>query len=205
MSSKKPRSRPASKFSFAVDREALGVSSAWADVFVPEKPTGDQESVSAKVAQSATVADNATDVHSATDALSASVELSATVAAPKSARSLRCVADGLTPGQFVVYTHMFQRGEGDEERLYSGGYHDLCRATGLSKRGVQNIIAELQEKHVLKLEKPPGHYRTQVSFYRVRSESDVLAGWYAEGYRFVLGKGRILLRDGPHGGTQRDE
>lgn len=121
----------------------------------------------------------------------------ATAALPKSARQLKTVADGLTPGQFIVYTHMYQRGEGGDERLYSGGYHDLCNATGLSKRGVQNIIAELQEKNALTLEKPPGHHRTQVSVYRVHSESDVLAAWYAEGYRFVVGKGRVLLRTAP--------
>lgn len=108
---------------------------------------------------------------------------------------MRSIADGLTPGQFVVYTQMYQRGEGGEERIYTGGYHDLCSATGLSKRGVQNIIAELQEKHALKLERAPGHHRTQVSVYRVPSERDVLAGWYADGYRFVVGKGRVLLRD----------
>ena len=91
---------------------------------------------------------------------------------------------------------MYQRGEGGEERLYAGGYHELCRATGLSKRGVQNIVAELQQKKAVLLQKAPGHHRSQVSVYQVRAESDVLAGWYAEGYRFVLGKGRILLRAG---------
>ena len=27
--------------------------------------------------------------------------------------------------------------------LYKGGYSDLCAQTGLSKRGIQNVIAEL--------------------------------------------------------------
>ena len=87
---------------------------------------------------------------------------------------------------------MYREAKGESDRLYSGGYQDLCTLTGLSKRGIQNIIGELQEKSVLTLERPPGHHRSEVSVYRVPSERSVLQRWYDAGYRYVAGKGRVL-------------
>jgi len=113
------------------------------------------------------------------------------------AKPLRSVADGLTPGQLLVYTQMYAKGEGQGTRFYRGGYQSLCALTGLSKRGLQNVIGELQAKSVVSIETAPGHKPTQVSVYRVRPEGEVLQFWHAAGLRFVIGKGKVLLRQPP--------
>jgi hypothetical protein len=132
----------------------------------------------------------------------ATVEGSATVAqSPRFARvlrprPLRRITDGMTPGQFAVYSLMYEEGEvqpQEKSRLYRGGYLDLCRLTGLSKRGVQNIVAELQLKNVITIRQAPGHHKTQTTIYQVDSEDVVLAGWHSRGYRFAIGKGKALI------------
>jgi hypothetical protein len=109
-------------------------------------------------------------------------------------RPLRRITDGLTPGQYAVYSLMFENSETAEggERLYLGGYADIGRLTGLSKRGIQNVIGELQEKGVLRLHRAPGHHRLQTSGYIVLKAESVLAGWFARGWRFATGKSKRL-------------
>ena len=109
-------------------------------------------------------------------------------------RPLRRVTDGLTPGQYAVYSLMLANGEADEggERLYRGGYADIGLMTGLSKRGIQNVIRELMEKSVIRLHTAPGHHRLQTSAYVVPKAESVLAGWFARGWRFATGKSKRL-------------
>jgi hypothetical protein len=109
-------------------------------------------------------------------------------------RPLRRITDGLTPGQYSVYSLMLTdaQSEGAEDRIYRGGYADLCRLTGLSKRGIQNVIAELQEKSVIRLHTAPGHHRLQTSAYVVPNPDTVLAGWFKLGWRFAVGKSKRL-------------
>ncbi len=109
-------------------------------------------------------------------------------------RPLRRITDGLTPGQYSVYSLMLTdaQSEGAEDRIYRGGYADLCRLTGLSKRGIQNVIAELQEKSVIRLHTAPGHHRLQTSAYVVPDPDVVLAAWFKLGWRFALGKSKRL-------------
>lgn len=80
------------------------------------------------------------------------------------------------------------------DRIYRGGYADLCRLTGLSKRGVQNVIGELQEKTVIRLHTAPGHHRSQTSIYEVPQPTSVLEKWYATGWRFAAGKSKRLTQ-----------
>lgn len=110
-------------------------------------------------------------------------------------RSVSKITDGFTAGQFTVYTLMYQAGTADEDgsRLYRGGYNDLRLLTGLSKRGLQNVVAELQEKKALRLHQAPGYHRVQTSVYRVLGENQVLAEWRASGWRYALGKGKRLV------------
>jgi hypothetical protein len=109
-------------------------------------------------------------------------------------RKIRTILDGLTPGQFTVYSLMWQKGEqaGEGKRLYGGGYRALCDLTGMSKRGIQNVVAELQHKGVISIHQAPGYHRTQFSVYQVLGENEVLAYWKSQGYLFALGKGKEL-------------
>lgn len=166
------------------------------------------EAILSCVADSGTVAESATGIpnETATVANAAthrSVEHNppvvdiATVAAlrpPWKLRPLRRVTDGLTPGQYAVYSLMFENADGTEggERVYRGGYADIGRLTGLSKRGIQNVIAELQEKSVIRLHRAPGHHRLQTSAYLVPSPESILAAWSAQGWRFAFGKSKRL-------------
>src|ERR1035438_5659649 len=109
-------------------------------------------------------------------------------------RPLRRITDGLTPGQYAVYSLMLgscQFSPGGEQ-LYRGGYADLGRLTGLSKRGIQNVIGELQDKAVIHLHTAPGHHRMQTSAYLVPRPETVLQTWYARGWRFAVGKSKKL-------------
>lgn len=110
-------------------------------------------------------------------------------------RPLHRITDGLTPGQYAVYNLMFEAGqpEPDGARLYRGGYADLCRLTGLSKRGIQNIVAELQDKHVIRIQQAPGYHRTETSVYHVPPAAAVLDSWRSLGLRFAAGKSKTLL------------
>jgi hypothetical protein len=111
-------------------------------------------------------------------------------------RPIRRVTDGLTPGQFAVYRLMFEQGEpqpGLAGRLYRGGYVDLCRLTGLSKRGIQNAVAELIRKAVLSIHQAPGYHRTQTTVYQVPAEEAVLKTWFAAGLRYAVGKSKTLV------------
>lgn len=175
----------------------------------------------ATVAENATVAKNATAANIATGALlggmeSATVAKDSTVAgplavadtatvvhtatvAPKTQRSFRLrpirrITDGLTPGQFAVYSLLFEKGEPDEQpgRLFRGGYLDICLLTGLSKRGVQNVVAELQAKQALAIHQSPGYHRSQTTVYRVPPEDAVLEAWFARGWLYAVGKSKAL-------------
>ena len=109
-------------------------------------------------------------------------------------RPLRRITDGLTPGQYAVYSLIFENAEAGKggERLYRGGYADIGRLTGLSKRGIQNVIAELQEKGAIRLDQAPGHHRLQTSGYAVLKPEAILTAWLARGWRFSMGKSKRL-------------
>jgi len=111
-------------------------------------------------------------------------------------RPILRVTDGLTPGQYAVYSLMYEAGEGDggTSRIYKGGYADLGRLTGLSKRGIQNIVAELQVKQVIRLHQQPGYHRTETSAYLVPDPDSVLRAWFANGWRHALGKSKVLVQ-----------
>lgn len=186
---------------------ATGVSSATGEqnrTVVETAP----EAVSSGVADSTAVVENATDKHleNATVAKVAThktveynppvvnIATVVTLRPPWKLRPLRRVTDGLTPGQYAVYSLMFENADGAEggERLYRGGYADIGRLTGLSKRGIQNVIAELQEKSVIRLHRAPGHHRLQTSAYVVPNPEAVLVAWSAQGWRFAFGKSKRL-------------
>ena len=105
------------------------------------------------------------------------------------------ITDGLTPGQYAVYSLMYEAGAtaGGLSRIYKGGYADLGRLTGLSKRGIQNIVAELQAKEVIRLHRQPGYHRTETSAYLVPEPEAVLSGWFSKGWRHALGKSKTLI------------
>ena len=104
------------------------------------------------------------------------------------------VTDGLTPGQYAVYSLMYEAGESAAggTRIYKGGYADLARLTGLSKRGVQNVVAELQAKLVIRIHQQPGYRRTETSAYAVPDSDGVLRRWFSQGWRHALGKSKVL-------------
>lgn len=89
---------------------------------------------------------------------------------------------------------MYEAGEGIDAaaRIYKGGYADLGRLTGLSKRGIQNIVAELQAKQVIRIHQQPGYHRTETSAYRVPNPEAVLQAWFARGWKHALGKSKLL-------------
>jgi hypothetical protein len=78
-------------------------------------------------------------------------------------------------------------------RIYRGGYADLCRLTGLSKRGIQNIVGELQDKQVVQIHQAPGYHRTETTAYRLPSAMAVVQAWAARGFRFAAGKSKTLM------------
>lgn len=128
----------------------------------------------------------------------ATVESPATLKSRKNRpRLIRSILDGFTPGQFTVYSLMWQKGEdsGAGNRLFAGGYRALCDLTGMSKRGVQNVIAELQEKQAISIHQAPGYHRSQFSVYQVLSEEHVLRIWRSRGYQYAVGKGKTLTSD----------
>ena len=122
----------------------------------------------------------------------------ATVAARRTVRlrPIQRITDGLTPGQFSVYSLMFERGEARPQttlRLFRGGYVDLVRLTGLSKRGIQNVIAELQAKSVITIHQAPGYHRSQTTVYEVPAEQTILDRWFSKGLRYASGKSKNLV------------
>jgi hypothetical protein len=156
------------------------------------------------VADSGTVANIATVADSATGVQNASVARSSTVAvfSKPSLRALRLrpirrITDGLTSGQFTVYTLMYDNGEildaGQGSRLYRGGYADLCRLSGLSKRGVQNVVGELLQKGAIAIHQAPGYHKTQTSVYAILCEQALLASWLNRGLCYAAGKGKRLV------------
>jgi len=110
-------------------------------------------------------------------------------------RTIVRVTDGLTPGQYAVYSLMYESGEGTggSTRIYKGGYADLGRLTGLSKRGIQNIVAELQAKEVIRIHQQPGYHRTETSAYLVPDPEAVVQLWFEKGWRRALGKSKALI------------
>lgn len=128
----------------------------------------------------------------------ATVVNNATVAATRTVRlrPIQRITDGLTPGQFSVYSLMFERGEARPQttlRLFRGGYVDLVRLTGLSKRGIQNVIAELQAKSVISIHQAPGYHRSQTTVYEVPTEQMILDRWFTKGFRYAAGKSKNLV------------
>lgn len=143
------------------------------------------------VEQNATVEEVTTGTSSSTGALSSSTK-DHRISKP---RPILRVTDGLTPGQYAVYSLMFEAGEGNggNSRIYKGGYADLGRLTGLSKRGIQNIVAELQAKQVIRIHQQPGYHRTETSAYLVPDADSVVRAWFANGWRHALGKSKTLV------------
>ena len=90
---------------------------------------------------------------------------------------------------------MYEAGEstGGPSRIYKGGYADLGRLTGLSKRGIQNIVAELQAKNVISIHQQPGYHRTETSAYLIPDTASVLQVWFSKGWRRALGKSKTLI------------
>lgn len=109
-------------------------------------------------------------------------------------RPIYRVTDGMTPGQYAVYSLMYEAGEpaADSSRIYSGGYADLRRLTGLSKRGIQNVVGELQTKQVIRIHQKPGYRRSETSSYVVPEPASVLAIWFSNGWRHAVGKSKML-------------
>ena len=207
MKTKKLAKRP-SKLSFAVDREELEISSDWVQAVMADPGQGPKEAnFFSPDVNTATGVRNTTDILIATDDFSAtgsamandaSVAQNTTVVSKARVwklRPVRRITDGLTPGQYAVFSLMFEHGETAQEdfRCYRGGYADLGRLTGLSKRGIQNIIAELRDKGVIELQLAPGHHRTQTSVYRVPPAEKVVSVWHALGLRFAVGKSKRLI------------
>ncbi len=163
--------------------------------------TVEQIATVARPVKDATVEDIATVVDNAPVAFSTTVAFRATVGVPAPKRTVRLrpiqrITDGLTPGQYSVYSLMFERGETREAstvRLFRGGYVDLVRLTGLSKRGIQNVIAELQAKSVISIHQAPGYHRSQTTVYDVPHEQAVLDRWFAKGLRYASGKSKNLV------------
>jgi hypothetical protein len=143
------------------------------------------------LANNATVEDKSTGVFSSTGERVSSAK-DHRVPRP---RPLVRITDGLTPGQYAVYSLMFEAGEstGGLSRTYKGGYADLGRLTGLSKRGIQNIVAELQAKEVISIHQQPGYHRTETSAYLVPDPAAVLQLWSSKGWRRALGKSKTLI------------
>ncbi len=112
-------------------------------------------------------------------------------------RILNRITDGLTPGQFAVYRVMYEEGEGqddDRARIYRGGYADLGRLTGMSKRGIQNVVGELQAKQVIRVHQKPGHHRSETSAYVVPDAERVLQTWFSHGWHHATGKSKSLTQ-----------
>lgn len=111
-------------------------------------------------------------------------------------RPIHRITDDLTPGQYAVYRLMHEAGQGSDEfsRIYTGGYADLRRLTGLSKRGIQNIIRELQTKQVIRVSQKHGHHRTETTSYIVPDAEKVVEVWWFKGWRYVdaVGKSKVL-------------
>lgn len=154
------------------------------DGTIPAQEHSGREAVTSDVANTATVDENAADQ---------------SPVRPHRAlrrRPLARITDGLTPGQYSVYRLMYEEGksgEGGDARLYRGGYADLVRLTGMSKRGIQNVVAELQAKHVISIQQKPGHHRTEMSVYAVLSAEKVLDMWFSYGWRYAAGKSKVLM------------
>ena len=162
-------------------------------------------SKSATVANNIPVVNIATDVKNDTDKNNAAVVNNTPVASSATVaifaikrtyklRPIRRITDGLTPGQYAVYSLMYDHADPEpgSTKLYRGGYADLGRLTGLSKRGIQNVVAELQQKNVIELHVSPGHHKNQTSVYRVPSPEAVVAAWHGRGWCFAVGKSKIL-------------
>jgi hypothetical protein len=152
----------------------------------------------ATVEKTASVAINATVKPPSPVVMNSTVANPATVTPKRTVRlrPIQRITDGLTPGQYSVYSLMFDQGEprpNDSVRLFRGGYVDLVRLTGLSKRGIQNVIAELQAKSVISIHQAPGYHRSQTTVYDVPPEQTVLDRWFAKGLRYASGKSKNLV------------
>lgn len=191
----------------AVEKNATAAENTTGALFeVPDGATVvNTATVQVESPYTATVEDKATVDKPATVAINTPVELDATVENPATVESskrtvrlrpIQRITDGLTPGQYSVYSLMYERGEdkdGKGTRLFRGGYVDLVRLTGLSKRGIQNVIAELQAKTVIGIHQAPGYHRSQTTVYEVPAEQMVIERWFAKGLRYASGKSKNLV------------
>jgi hypothetical protein len=62
----------------------------------------------------------------------------------------------------------------------------------MSKRGIQNVVGELQAKKVIRIHQKPGHHRTETSAYVVPDADRVLQTWLSNGWRHAAGKSKVL-------------
>jgi len=124
----------------------------------------------------------------------ATVAEQSSVARRPKPRILNRITDGLTPGQYAVYRAMYEEGKNtdDRARIYTGGYADLGRLTGMSKRGIQNVVGDLQAKEVIRIHRKPGHHRTETSAYIVPDADRVVETWLSKGWRHAAGKSKVL-------------
>ena len=221
MKRKKSEATAHRKLSFSVNREDIETRSDWASAVIDQcrpqgaapDPASNPDAVTED--ETATVANHATQSRDsgesmatasnvedqAPDADAATAAHSATVApgSVKGLRPLRHLADGLTPGQFTLYTLMYEGGRetGEGSRLFRAGYAELGRLSGLSKRGIQNIVDALEQKSAVSVETAPGYRRTETTAYRVYSGSRIVQKWHEDGYQYVLPKGRQLVKVRP--------
>ena len=218
MKRKKPEATAHRKLSFSVNREDIETRSDWASAVIDQcRPSGaapDPASNPDAVAgdEAATVANHAIQVRDSSgstvtapnvesqapdaDVATAAQCATAAVGSVKGLRPLRHLADGLTPGQFTLYTLMYERGleTGEGSRLFRAGYAELGRLSGLSKRGIQNIVDALEQKSAVSVETAPGYRRSETTAYRVYSGSRIVQKWHEHGYWYVLPKGRQLVK-----------
>lgn len=73
----------------------------------------------------------------------------------------------------VEFLHSVAR-PGQGSLLAAAGYDGIGRATGLSRKTVQRVMAKLREKDVLAVDQPADIYTRSVTVYRIRDEAAVL-------------------------------
>lgn len=90
-------------------------------------------------------------------------------------RPIRSVDDILSDAERSVVD--FLRGlarPGQGGLLAAAGYDGIGKATGLSRKTVQRIMAKLREKDVLVVDRPADIYTRSVTVYRLRDDAAVL-------------------------------
>lgn len=90
-------------------------------------------------------------------------------------RPIRSVEDVLSDAERAVVE--FLRGvarPGQGGLLAAAGYDGIGKATGLSRKTVQRIMAKLREKDVLVVDQPADIYTRSVTVYRLRDDAAIL-------------------------------